>query len=153
MDRFFGTSSREEEGEWLSVSDLMAGLMVIFLFIAIVFIRPLAEQNLEIKEIARTWQENELEIYKALLDEFEEDLPRCEKSPKICIITSSFPTPTVLIILLLLQTTSPTPAQLKNSWGGNCHLEAKLSVFFVVNSPEFHPTCLASASARWMLVP
>jgi hypothetical protein len=56
-----------------------------------------------------------------------------KKSPKICIITSSFPTPTVLIILLLSQTTSPMPVQLKNSWGGNCHLEAKLSVFSAVN--------------------
>jgi outer membrane protein OmpA-like peptidoglycan-associated protein len=75
MERLFGSATREEENEWLSVSDLMAGLMIIFLFIAIVFIRPLAEQNLEIKEIARTWQENELEIYRALLDEFEKDLP------------------------------------------------------------------------------
>lgn len=76
MDKFFGASSREEESEWLSVSDLMAGLMVIFLFIAIIFIRPLAEQNLRIKEIASTWQENETQIYEALQKEFANDLPR-----------------------------------------------------------------------------
>ena len=66
MDKLFGSSLREEESDWLSVSDLMAGLMVIFLFIAIIFIRPLAEQNLRIKEIASTWQENETQIYEAL---------------------------------------------------------------------------------------
>lgn len=77
MQRLFGSSVTEEEGsEWLSVSDLMAGLMVIFLFIAIVFIRPLAEQNRKISEIAATWQENETAIYQALLDEFAEDLPK-----------------------------------------------------------------------------
>ena len=74
MENFFRSGSREEESEWLSVSDLMAGLMVIFLFIAIVFIRPLAEQNQRIKEIASTWQENETEIYNALFQEFETDL-------------------------------------------------------------------------------
>lgn len=39
MDKFFGTSnSTQENGEhWLTVSDLMAGLMMVFLFIAIVF--------------------------------------------------------------------------------------------------------------------
>ena len=96
MDRFFGTSSREEESEWLSVSDLMAGLMVIFLFIAIVFIRPLAEQNLKIKEIARTWQENELEIYKALLDEFEEDLLRWNAEIEKDTLLVRFKSPDVL---------------------------------------------------------
>ncbi len=76
MDGMFGASSHEDENEWLSVSDLMAGLMVVFLFIAIVFIRPLAEQSLKIKEIASSWQENETELYEALLEEFSGDLPR-----------------------------------------------------------------------------
>ena len=76
MQKIIGASSREEDSEWLSVADLMAGLMIIFLFIAIGFIRPITEQNLEIKEIARTWQENETAIYEALWEEFSDDLPR-----------------------------------------------------------------------------
>ena len=36
-------SESDNDESWLSVSDLMAGLMVIFLFIAITYIRPLAE--------------------------------------------------------------------------------------------------------------
>ena len=88
MSGIFGTSRQEDESDWLSVSDLMAGLMVIFLFIAIVFIRPLAEQNIileeqrallqqqreDIAEIAVTWQQTEASIYKALVAEFDEDL-------------------------------------------------------------------------------
>jgi outer membrane protein OmpA-like peptidoglycan-associated protein len=76
MQRIFGRSSGEEEPEWLSVSDLMSGLMMIFLFIAVVFIQPVKEQNLKIKEIARTWQENEAQIYDALTLEFSKDLER-----------------------------------------------------------------------------
>lgn len=114
----FSSSAKEDDSEWLSVSDLMAGLMVIFLFIAVVFIRPLAEENRELAdlqdtleqqlltleeqratleeqatlleaqtqdleaqnermtEIATTWREREADIYQALLNEFQRDLPR-----------------------------------------------------------------------------
>ena len=70
----FPSSSSTEESEWLSVSDMMAGLMVIFLFIAIVYIRPLIEQRERIKELAVVWQEQEVQIYNALVDEFQDDL-------------------------------------------------------------------------------
>lgn len=96
MSTLFGTSSPDEDSEWISVSDLMAGLMVIFLFIAIVFIRPVAEQNLRIKEIARTWQENETEIYEALLDEFEDDLPRWNAEIEEETLLIRFKSPEVL---------------------------------------------------------
>lgn len=90
MSDIFGMSKRDDDNEWLSVSDLMAGLMVIFLFISIIFIRPLSEQNIileeqralleqqqeRIAEIAVTWQETETNIYQALISEFEDDLQR-----------------------------------------------------------------------------
>ena len=76
MKYIFAPRLEEDGSEWLSVSDLMAGLMVIFLFIAIVFIRPLAEQNKRMSDIALTWQEREAAIYEALLAEFQDDLPR-----------------------------------------------------------------------------
>lgn len=81
MNSIFGASKKEEDSDWLSVSDLMAGLMVIFLFIAIIFIRPLTEQKIileqqqeRITEIASTWQETETNIYEALVSEFQDDL-------------------------------------------------------------------------------
>lgn len=73
MSNLFRSPSSSEESEWLSVSDLMAGLMVIFLFIAIVYIRPLVEQRNTIKELAIVWQENETKIYEALVEEFPKD--------------------------------------------------------------------------------
>jgi outer membrane protein OmpA-like peptidoglycan-associated protein len=96
MTPVFGPSSQNEDSEWISVSDLMAGLMVIFLFIAIVFIRPVAEQNLKIKEIARTWQENETEIYDALVQEFSDDLPRWNAEIEQDTLLIRFKSPEVL---------------------------------------------------------
>jgi outer membrane protein OmpA-like peptidoglycan-associated protein len=37
MENFFGNASVSEENDWISFSDLMAGMMVIFLFIAIIY--------------------------------------------------------------------------------------------------------------------
>lgn len=96
MQRLFGSSSTEEESEWLSVSDLMAGLMVIFLFIAIVFIRPVAEQNRKIKEIAATWQANETEIYRLLEEEFSADLKKWNAEIEKDTLQIRFKSPDVL---------------------------------------------------------
>lgn len=44
VEKVIGRSGRKEEGShWLTISDLMAGLMMIFLFIAIIFMRHLEE--------------------------------------------------------------------------------------------------------------
>ena len=37
MQQIFGNSSQSQENEWISFSDLMAVLMVMFLFIAIIY--------------------------------------------------------------------------------------------------------------------
>lgn len=93
MQHIFGAGSGDDDTEWLSVSDLMAGLMIIFLFIAIIFIRPLAEQNFRIKQIASTWRENETAIHDALVQEFETDLARwnAEIEPETLLIRFKAP--------------------------------------------------------------
>lgn len=124
MASLFSNKSSDDDGEWLSISDLMAGLMVIFLFIAIVFIRPLAEENLvlqkvqedllernleldalrdevleqnrQMSEIALTWREREREIYEALLVEFEDDLPRWDAEIEEATLLIRFNAPQVL---------------------------------------------------------
>lgn len=110
MSDLFGSPKREDDSDWLSVSDLMAGLMVIFLFIAIIFIRPLAEQNIaleeqraqlesqkeRIAEIAVTWQDTEAGIYDALVKEFEEDLPRWNAEIEEDTLLIRFRSPEVL---------------------------------------------------------
>ena len=53
----------------ISVSDLMAGLMMVFLFIAVIMQRmQSAAQN--VTEIVNEWQDTELAIYEALEENF-----------------------------------------------------------------------------------
>ena len=94
-ERLFGSASHSDDEQWITVSDLMAGLMVIFLFIAITYIRPIVEVQNAIRAIVVTWNESELEIYEALRREFEEDLPKwnAELDPDLTI---RFKSPEVL---------------------------------------------------------
>ncbi|GAB5429172.1 MAG: hypothetical protein Devi2KO_26310 [Devosia indica] len=48
--------------------------MVIFLFIAIVYIQPLAESQQKVRDIAVTWKQSETQIFDALEKEFRDDL-------------------------------------------------------------------------------
>ncbi len=69
-------ASSDESGHWMSVSDLMSGLMIVFLFIAVVFMRHVAVERDKIKEVAVTYQQNQTEIWRALEAEFATDLER-----------------------------------------------------------------------------
>ncbi len=62
------------EDQWLSVSDLMAGLMIVFLFISIVLMRDAVIERDKIKEIAASYKNNKVQIYNALIKEFKKDL-------------------------------------------------------------------------------
>jgi outer membrane protein OmpA-like peptidoglycan-associated protein len=57
----------QDSGEyWISISDLMSGLMVVFLFIAVAYIT----------NIYVTYERLQSRLYTELVDEFEQDLPR-----------------------------------------------------------------------------
>lgn len=78
MNTLFGRSDNmQDSGEhWLTVSDLMAGLMMVFLFIAIVFMLNTQKENNKIKEVAVAYQDNQVAIFEALEQEFKDDLVR-----------------------------------------------------------------------------
>ena len=63
---------------WISVSDLMAGLMVVFLFIMVIYARTSDQRLQTSQEIITEWRDTEYAIYLALKDEFESDLERME---------------------------------------------------------------------------
>jgi outer membrane protein OmpA-like peptidoglycan-associated protein len=110
MNRIIGNSRTQDDSEWMSVADLMAGLMVIFLFIAIVFLRPLIDERekaievaeelrvtqAEVREIVVAWQENEASIYDALMEEFESDLLRWNAEIEEQTLLIRFKSPDVL---------------------------------------------------------
>ena len=103
-------SDKEEDSQWLSVSDLMAGLMMVFLFISIVLMRDalidrdnakeLADtyqvERDKIKEIAAAYQDNKVKIYDALMTEFGDDLKKWDAEIKKDDLSFNFKSPEVL---------------------------------------------------------
>ncbi|MCM0612169.1 OmpA family protein [Marinobacter sediminum] len=89
-------ASEQEENHWLSVSDLMAGLMVVFLFIAIALMRDALIERDRIKEVAVAYQETQVDIYNALVDEFSQDLERWNAEIDQETLTFTFKSPDVL---------------------------------------------------------
>jgi len=76
MSDWLAGGRESDEGEWISISDLMAGLMIIFLFVAISFIKPILLTNERISSIVVAWKGSEEDIYDALRKEFRDDLQR-----------------------------------------------------------------------------
>lgn len=99
MTRIFGRSRAGGEGQeahWLSVSDLMAGLMMVFLFIAIALMRTAILERNMIKEIAVAYRDNQVAIYEALSQEFEKDLERWDADIDRQTLAFEFHAPDVL---------------------------------------------------------
>lgn len=86
----------EEDDHWITVSDLMSGLMVIFLFIAITYIRPLLNERNTVRSIAVSFQQNELALVEALREEFEDDLKRWNAELDAETLVVRFKAPEVL---------------------------------------------------------
>lgn len=78
MDKLFGkTKLTSDSGEhWMSVSDLMAGLMMVFLFISVALMRDAMLERDKIKDVAETYQQTQQAIYLSLLEAFAKDLDK-----------------------------------------------------------------------------
>lgn len=93
----FGSSKQKEDGEhWLTVSDLMAGLMMVFLFIAIAFMRHVSIERDKIKDVAVAYQQNQVAIFDALNSEFANDLISWQASIDKETLSFQFDSPEVL---------------------------------------------------------
>jgi len=86
----------EGDSHWMPVSDLMSGLMIVFLFIAVALMRNAFEERDKIKEVAVAYQENQVAIYEALNDEFAKDLSRWDATIDESTLTFTFNSPEVL---------------------------------------------------------
>lgn len=69
--------SKQSDGEhWISISDMMSGLMMIFLFIAVSYMLKVLREKEQIKEIAVTYNRLQTDLYTDLEKEFKDDLPK-----------------------------------------------------------------------------
>ena len=81
MNRF---RKLDKPGDGLSsISDLMSGLMIIFLFISVAFMSKVADENISIKKqqetvenILETYEDTKVNIYNDLYFEFEDDMKK-----------------------------------------------------------------------------
>lgn len=64
------------EEHWIAVSDLMSGLMMLFLLIAVMYLVIAERKNQEIERVVVLYEDLKEELYQDLLLEFEQDLPR-----------------------------------------------------------------------------
>jgi len=62
------------KNEWMSISDMMSGLMLIFLFIAISFMMRVEAEKQEMKDVAISYRDTKANLNEALFGEFESDL-------------------------------------------------------------------------------
>lgn len=65
---------REDLEHWVSVSDLMSGLMMVFLFISIALMRNAFEERDRMRGIAEAYENTQIAIYERLQSEFAADL-------------------------------------------------------------------------------
>lgn len=63
----------KKENYWASLSDIMTVLMVIFMFIAITYIRQIQADQEDRNKILVEYQETNIALYEALKQEFEDD--------------------------------------------------------------------------------
>lgn len=66
----------EQEEHWIAVSDLMSGLMMLFLLIAVMYLVIVERKNDEIERVVVLYEDLREELYQDLLAEFASDLPR-----------------------------------------------------------------------------
>mgnify|MGYP000011482828 CR=1 FL=1 len=86
----------DSDENWISVSDLMAGLMMVFLFILIIYAKTSDQRLHSAQEVAAEWRDTELIIYQALKDEFEDDLERWDATIEKETLTIRFSSPDIL---------------------------------------------------------
>lgn len=73
---FSGELEHENEEHWIAVSDLMSGLMMLFLLIAVMYLVIVERKNDEIERVVVLYEDLREELYSDLLSEFSADLPR-----------------------------------------------------------------------------
>ncbi|MBW1650894.1 MAG: OmpA family protein [Deltaproteobacteria bacterium] len=92
----FRSVKTEADSEWISISDLMSVLMMIFLFIAISYMHNVQRNQLNVKKVAVAYQELQTDLYRELWEEFKEDLPNWKAIIEKETLTIRFEEPEVL---------------------------------------------------------
>ena len=75
-ERILAPKQQDTEEHWISISDMMAGLMIIFLFIAISYMLDVSADKKAIDRIVVTYEKLRADLYADLYEEFKDDLAK-----------------------------------------------------------------------------
>ena len=67
---------KQDSNQWVSISDMMSGLMLVFLFISIGYMIEVEDEKEKIKNIAVAYNQSKIALNQALKEEFEKDLSK-----------------------------------------------------------------------------
>lgn len=87
---------KKSEDHWLSISDAMSGLMIVFMFIAITFMMQVQNEQRQKNEMIYNYAVIKREIYEALFQEFQNDLPKWNAEIDAETLTVRFKEPDIL---------------------------------------------------------
>jgi outer membrane protein OmpA-like peptidoglycan-associated protein len=98
QDRLFRSrrTNKEDAEHWIGISDMMSGLMMLFLFMAVAYMYYVQVERENIKEIAVAYKETQVEIYNDLMKEFGGDLDRWHAEIERNTLEVTFNNPEVL---------------------------------------------------------
>ena len=80
---------KKSDDHWRSISDIMSGLMIVFMFIAVAFMMQLQNKIIEYTDAKN-------KIYNALYEEFKNDLPKWNAEIDEKTLTFRFKEPDIL---------------------------------------------------------
>ena len=92
----YSPDTSDSESHWISISDLMSVLMMVFLFIAVSYMLNVTEEKNKIEQIAITYNKLQEELYQDLQQEFGEDLEKWNASIDKKTLSVKFDAPEVL---------------------------------------------------------
>jgi outer membrane protein OmpA-like peptidoglycan-associated protein len=68
-------ASPAKEDHWIPLSDLMTGLMMMFMLVAIIFMLKVESEASKVKDVALIYNDMRMQLYRDLYVEFEKNLP------------------------------------------------------------------------------
>lgn len=83
---------KKSDDHWMSISDIMSGLMIVFMFIAVAFMLQLQNKITEYTDAKN-------KIYNALYEEFKNDLPKWNAEIDEKTLTFRFKEPDILFLV------------------------------------------------------
>jgi len=96
MSEPFPTAQTEGSGQWVSISDLMSGLMIVFLMVAVFYMIRMNEEKQEVEDVAKVYWNTRASLSKALEEAFKDDFPRWQAEYRPESLSVRFKAPDVL---------------------------------------------------------